>query len=322
MLRSCVTTATRLALPAATRLALPSVRHLAKACSATCTGKCHRRRQHTQNDSRGVAGVVHSIESMSAIDGPGLRYLIFLQGCHRRCVFCSNPDTWKVMAPHDDEDHARVGSDGTFSKIGGVMYTGDLENKIKHYVPYLRRNSGGVSCSGGEPLLQHDFVADLFRRVKALGLTTVLDTAGAGDPRHFDQVLDQTDLVLLCAKSFDPQTHFNLSKLHIDHLHHFVKAIDRHRQPFILRYVYIPDHPDFRTDRDADLDALGRFVNERPHCKGVELLPYHTLGKHKYDAMGIDYPMSEVRLPTKPQVDTIRHRLQVRLDPSKDILLA
>lgn len=277
---------------------------------------------HARTGSRGVAGVVHSIESMSAIDGPGLRYLIFLQGCMRRCVFCSNPDTWKVMAPHDDDLHHKVDSDGTFSHIGGVMYTADLEHKIAHYVPYLRRNQGGVSCSGGEPLLQADFVTDLFRRVQGLGLTTVLDTAGMGNPRQFDAVLKHTDLVLLCAKSFDPETHFRLSKLHIHHLDHFVDALDRNHQPFFLRYVYIPEHASFRTDRDADLDALGHFVNQRPHCQGVELLPYHTLGKHKWQAMGIAYPMDDVTNPTKHQTNKIKHRLEARLDPSKQILLA
>lgn len=284
---------------------------------------------HAHPSERGVPGVVHSIESMSAIDGPGLRYLVFLQGCMRRCVFCSNPDTWKVMAPHEEEDrdddgaHHKVENDGTFSKIGGVMYTSDLERKISHYVPYLQRNKGGVSCSGGEPLLQAQFVADLFHRVRHnLGLTTVLDTAGMGDPRQFDTVLEETDLVLLCAKSFNPQTHFDLSKIHINHLEHFVDAIDRNRTSFLLRYVYIPEDSTFRTDRDADLDALGHFVNDRPHCQGVELLPYHTLGKHKYDAMGIEYPMAHVKLPTKEQTANVKARLRARLDPSKQILLA
>ncbi|KAJ8601053.1 hypothetical protein CTAYLR_004513 [Chrysophaeum taylorii] len=216
---------------------------------------------------RGVKGVVHSIDSLSAVDGPGLRYLIFLQGCMRRCVFCSQPDTWKIHRRAD-----RVEGDGSLSQIGGLVYTGDLIEQIRRYVPYLRHHGGGVSCSGGEPLLQAEFVADLFERVgDGLGLTTVLDTAGMGDPKLFDAVLKKTDLVLLCAKSFDADKHYRLSNVRVSHLHKFVDALDRNLQPFALRYVFIPDHPAYRTDDDKDLDDIAAFVNQRPHCAYAQI---------------------------------------------------
>eukprot|EP00633_Aureoumbra_lagunensis_P000423 CAMPEP_0197286000 /NCGR_PEP_ID=MMETSP0890-20130614/1383_1 /TAXON_ID=44058 ORGANISM="Aureoumbra lagunensis, Strain CCMP1510" /NCGR_SAMPLE_ID=MMETSP0890 /ASSEMBLY_ACC=CAM_ASM_000533 /LENGTH=257 /DNA_ID=CAMNT_0042753969 /DNA_START=80 /DNA_END=850 /DNA_ORIENTATION=+ len=235
--------------------------------------------QKEKNDPRGVLGVVHSIESMSAIDGPGLRYLVFLQGCQRRCAFCSNADTWKVVSPHEEHE-IPVAADGT--RLGSVMYTSELEKRISRCANYLKTNEGGVSCSGGEPLLQARFVQDLFTRVKNnLGLTTCLDTSGMGDPHMFDAVLAETDLTLLCPKSFDPDLHYEISKLHINHLYDFVKAIDNQKASFMIRYVYIPDSP-FRTDSDRELDALAAFVNARPHCRGVELLPYHRLGVHKW----------------------------------------
>lgn len=141
-----------------------------------------------------------------------------------------------------------------------------------------------------------------------------------GDPKSFARLLAHTDLVLLCAKSFDPDLHAGISKLHISHLHSFVHALDRAQSAFFLRYVYLPAG-DFRTDTNAELDRIAAFVNERPHCNGVELLPYHELGKHKWAALGLDYPLADLTHPTADQVAQVEAALRSRLDDDKAILL-
>eukprot|EP00878_Enallax_costatus_P004356 GHUV01004592.1.p1 GENE.GHUV01004592.1~~GHUV01004592.1.p1 ORF type:complete len:240 (+),score=35.22 GHUV01004592.1:531-1250(+) len=166
-----------------------------------------------------VVGQIHSTESFSAVDGPGVRFLVFTQGCAMRCKFCSNPDTWSAHA-------------------GETISSKSLANQIRSVAPYLRPGGGGVTCSGGEPLLQPDFTAAIFREAHAMGLTTCLDTTGQGTKHHnWDKVLPHTDMVLFCIKHLDPEKYTGLTGLRQLGALKFAEELKTQRVPFWLRWV-------------------------------------------------------------------------------------
>lgn len=189
------------------------------------------------------------------------------------------------------------------------MSTDDLTLKLRKNMGYLLPNRGGITCSGGEPLVQAPFVRDLFRQTRALGLTTCLDTSGMGQKDHYAEVLAETDYVMLCTKSLDPDLHKAISGASIRHLLTFVDALDKAKVPFRVRHVLIPEGP-LCTGTPAELRRVLDFVNAREHCIGIELLPYHKLGVHKWSALGWEYPMMSMKSPSKeylmPVLDTLR----------------
>lgn len=227
-----------------------------------------------------VYGHVHSTESFSAVDGPGIRFLTFLQGCAMRCSFCSNPDTWSAHSGH-------------------VMSSKDIASKMEHVLPYLRTSGGGITCSGGEPLLQPHFVAALFREAHKMGVTTCLDTTGQGTKHHnWDIVLPHTDLVLFCIKHLDPEKYRQLTGLCQSGALKFAAELKARHIPYYARYVLIPGF----TDSTEDLSRLAEFASYQPSLKAVELLPYHVLGKNKWEALNLKYPLEGVTPPSKPEV--------------------
>lgn len=235
--------------------------------------------------SAGAGGCVHSVDTFTAIDGPGLRYLVFLQGCLLRCRCCANPDTWRMPGPGDRRTDAS-----------------ELVRDLQRYRSYVR----GITISGGEPLLQPRFVQDVFAGAKELGMDTCIDTAGQSGRRAWDAVLPHTDRVLMCLKHIDPEKYraFTGGADQARALT-FVERLNARRVPFDLRYLLVPGW----SDSAADLDAFGRFASVQPMLDRVELLPYHRLGIVKWDALGVEYPLRDVKVPTKDAVTAAIARL-------------
>ncbi len=238
-----------------------------------------------------IIGHIHSTESFGAADGPGVRFVIFTQGCKMRCRYCHNPDTWKIG--------------------GGEEVTADeLLKKALRYKAYWK-NGGGITVSGGEPLLQIDFLIDLFKKAKAQGVNTVIDTAGNPFTREepffskFSALMEYTDLLMLDIKEINPLRHKDLTgfeNTNILDMAHYLSDIGK---PVWIRHVLVPGHSDF----DEDLDALGAFVETLTNVQRVEVLPYHTLGKFKWENLGIKYSLEGVNPPSEERVQNAKKRI-------------
>ncbi|KAJ3337741.1 hypothetical protein HDU93_000631 [Gonapodya sp. JEL0774] len=246
-----------------------------------------------------VQGYVHSTESMGSLEGPGNRFLVFLTGCMCRCLYCENPDTWDVQ------------------KGGKLTPVSQLISHARRLLPYYTRSvgSGGVTVSGGDPLVQHDFLAAfLYAAKRELGLHTCVETTGLGTRRAVETVLPWTDLVLLCIKGTNPTTYSHITQTpsrSFSRLHAFISNLDERRIPWWCRYVVVPG----LTDRETDVDELVEMINTRGKgCERVELLPYHTLGEHKWKELGLDYPLAGTPYPEKARLQAMAAKIKAGLD--------
>lgn len=215
-----------------------------------------------------VLGNIHSYESMGTVDGPGIRYVVFLQGCPLRCKFCHNPDTWKIGERKIEES-----AEATLKKI--VRYKNYFGKK------------GGVTVTGGEPLVQSDYVLELFKLCKKEGIHTALDTSGYIFNEKVKEVLEYTDLVLLDIKAIDEEVYRSLTSVEIDNTLKFAKYLNEIGKKVWIRHVVVPTI----TDDDEMLERTAKFISELKNVEMVEILPYHTLGVFKYKELGIDYPL-------------------------------
>ena len=209
-----------------------------------------------------VTGRIHSFESFSTVDGPGVRYVIFLQGCPLRCKYCHNRDTRDVH-------------------LGEVYDTESIVEKILNYREYMGED-GGVTVSGGEPLLQIDFVIDLFKRLKTEGIHTAIDTSGFVDVDKLTDLLDYTDLVILDLKEMDNDTHKDLIGVDNAKILKFAEHISNSGVPMWIRHVLVPTI----TDKEEHLIKLKEYVSTLKNVEKVEVLGYHTLGSEKWDMIG------------------------------------
>ena len=216
-----------------------------------------------------MTGLIHSKESFGTVDGPGIRYVLFMQGCPLRCKYCHNPDTW--------------GHGGTSITVDEV-----LREFKKNKVFYSK---GGITLSGGEPLLQIDFDTALFAAAKAQGIHTCIDTSGITfDPKNtekIDALLRHTDLVMLDIKHIDPQKHKLLTGADNKNILAFAEYLGKKGIELWVRHVVVPG----LTDAPEDLERLGRFLATIPSVKALDVIPYHTMGVTKYKQMGIDYAL-------------------------------
>lgn len=216
-------------------------------------------------------GRIHSIESFGTVDGPGIRFLAFLQGCPMRCLFCHNPDTWDVHAP-----------------VAYEWTPEELLTETLRYRSYIK--SGGVTCTGGEPLLQAPFVKAYFRLCHQAGLHTALDTSGVIWNDEVREVLKDTDLVLLDIKTVDEALHKKLTGHSRTNNQHLLDYLQENAIPVWIRHVVTPNI----NDDEAHLRAVAEYLRSYEVIERVEILPYHTMGVHKYHDMGIPYPLEGV----------------------------
>ncbi|OOM77677.1 pyruvate formate-lyase-activating protein [Clostridium sp. BL-8] len=222
-----------------------------------------------------VKGNIHSIETMGLVDGPGIRVVVFFQGCALRCKFCHNPDTWACS--------------------GGEEYTPEeLVKKIERFKTYFASSGGGVTFSGGEPLRQPEFLLEVLRLCKIKGIHTCIDTAGYGFG-NYDKILKYTDLVLFDIKHYTREGYKNITLMEIDESLNFLEAMKRNNTKMWIRHVVVPG----LTDEETHLRSLKEFIDTIPNVEKVELLPYHMLGVNKYEGLGIKYPLEGIKAMDK-----------------------
>lgn len=245
------------------------------------------------NVSEKVMGKVHSLESFGAADGPGLRFVIFLQGCRMRCKYCHNPETWSFEGGEEWEPKA-------------------LFEKAYRYKNYWRDN-GGITISGGEPLLQIDFVTEVFKCAKEKGVHTTLDTAGnpftMEEPfiSKFNELMKVTDLFMLDIKEMDEEKHKSLTQWTNSNIIEMAKYLSDNGKDMWIRHVLVPG----LTDGEAELIKLKELLDELKTVKRVEILPYHTLGLFKWNNLGIEYPLPDAQPPTKEEVERAKELLGI-----------
>lgn len=225
-------------------------------------------------------GKILNIESMGLVDGPGIRTVIFMQGCPLRCVFCHNPESWNMSE-------------------GQSIDSDELYKRILRFRPYFERSGGGVTFSGGEPLLQKEFLLDMLKKLKAAGIHTCIDTSGAvkGD---FDEILSYTDLVLYDIKAIDDEGYRSICGGDISVTEDFQRALVRNGTPTVIRQVVVPGI----NDSDGYMLKLKDYIKEKiPHAHKVELLPYHLMGSHKYKKLGINEPLAGISAMDKAKTE-------------------
>ncbi len=242
-----------------------------------------------------MEGRIHSVFSGGTVDGPGIRFVVFMQGCPLRCKYCHNPDSWL----YND---------------GEVRSVTDLTNEIIKYKNYFGSN-GGLTVSGGEPLLQIDFVIELLKSVKKYGIHTAIDTSGymfnednEETLLKYQELIKYTDLFLLDIKHIDDESHKNLTGVSNKNTLAFAKWLSLNGKKMWIRHVLLTDY----TDNDESLIELSKFIKTLSTVEKVEVLPYHTMGEVKYEKMGMQYALKGVQPPTKDKVANARNILRLK----------
>ncbi|WP_100488952.1 pyruvate formate-lyase-activating protein [Sporolactobacillus pectinivorans] len=249
-----------------------------------------------------VLGNIHSVESFGTVDGPGIRFVVFVQGCPLRCRYCHNVDTRAIG-------------------IGKEMSAEQIVSELKDYLPFIQSSGGGITVSGGEPLLQIPFLIELFQACKQIGVHTAIDTSGGCyvDSPHFHQMFDElakyTDLVLLDLKEIDPDKHKWLTGVPNKNILAFARYLSEKRIPMWIRHVLVPGI----TDSESDLIGLGEFISTLDNVERVEILPYHKLGVYKWENMGLDYTLEGVEPPSNN--DVMRAYKLLQQNVGKDLVV-
>lgn len=228
-----------------------------------------------------MEGRVHSLQSLGTVDGPGLRYVVFLQGCPLRCVYCHNPDTWDPAG-------------------GAVMDTEELVEKILRCRPYFGAE-GGVTVSGGEPLLQAEFVTQLFARLKREGVHTALDTSGAGDLGKAPALLEVTDLVLLDLKFPTEEGYRQYCRGSLGQTEAFAALVAEKQVPLWVRHVVAPG----LNDTLEDMAAVKSWAQRQPTLEKIEWLPFHNLCLEKYQQLGVPFPLANTPPMDRERLDRL-----------------
>ena len=249
------------------------------------------------NPNPNIKGRIHSFESFALVDGPGVRCAVFLYGCALRCKFCHNPDTWCPSSISQTKE----------------MTARELFDKAIRYKPYWK-NNGGITVSGGEPLVQLDFVTEFFRLMKKEGVHTCVDTAGQPfrrDPEwldRFNELMSLTDLFMLDLKQFDSKLHVELTGKDNANILDMARYLSDNGKEMWIRHVLVPG----LTDGKEDLKALRKKLDEWTNVSRVEILPYHTLGLFKWENLGIPYSLEGVPVPTEEQVKEAEEILGIK----------
>lgn len=220
-----------------------------------------------------MLGKIHSTESFGTVDGPGIRFVVFLQGCPMRCLYCHNPDTWDIS--------------GGFNATADEIISTYLKNRSFY-------KDGGITVTGGEPLMQIDFLLELFAKAKEYSIHTCIDTSGCTfEPENtekLDKLLKLTDLVMLDIKHIDSYAHKVLTLRNNDNILAFAKHLEKKNIPIWVRHIIVEGY----TDNEDDLVRLGEFLGTLSNLKALDVLPYHTLGVNKYKELGIPYKLEDI----------------------------
>lgn len=232
-----------------------------------------------------MIGRIHSEETFATLDGNGIRYALFMQGCPYRCVYCHNPDTWDIYG-------------------GTAKSSQEVVNRISRYINYYK-SGGGVTLSGGEPLLQYGFTQEILQGVKALGLHTALDTSGAVYPPNIDTILEYTDLVILDIKGYDDAMYRRIAGGSMENSLRLLDKLEKTEVDVWLRTVIVPQ----LNDKEEDIIRYAQFAKVYKCVSKYELLAYHTLGLFKYESMGVDYPLSGVNPLDKDKLASLQQTL-------------
>lgn len=227
-----------------------------------------------------LKGNIHSTETFGTVDGPGIRFVVFMQGCPLRCKYCHNPDTWSMQG-------------------GREMTVAELLKEYESCREFYK--NGGITVTGGEPLMQIDFVTELFEAAKQQGIHTCLDTSGITftpeNREKFDRLIKSTDLVLLDIKHIEPSLHKELTAHDNANILDFARYLSDNGVPMWIRHVVVPDI----TADEKYLYELGRFIGGLKSVKALDVLPYHVMGAAKYEKLGIDYPLKGVEPASQEQ---------------------
>lgn len=231
-----------------------------------------------------MSGRIHSLESFGTVDGPGVRFVVFVQGCPMRCAYCHNPDTWAMTG-------------------GKIMEASEIIKQYERNLPFYK--DGGITVTGGEPLMQVDFLIELFTLAKEKGIHTCIDTSGIAykpENKAFTQKLDKlmtlTDLVMLDIKHIDPEKHKWLTQQPNDGILAFCEYLNDRKVDMWIRHVVVPTI----TDDDTYLYKLGYFIGQFSNVKALDVLPYHTMGKAKYEQLGMEYKLDGIPAMDKNKV--------------------
>ncbi|KXF79896.1 pyruvate formate lyase 1-activating protein [Enterovibrio coralii] len=236
-----------------------------------------------------VIGRIHSFESCGTVDGPGIRFIVFMQGCLMRCKYCHNRDTWDL-------------DDGREVSVEEIM------KEVVTYRHFIKASGGGVTASGGEAMLQPEFVRDFFRAAQAEGIHTCLDTNGY-IRKHtdiIDEVLDASDLVMLDLKQINDEIHQDLIGVPNKRVLDFARYLHKRGQKTWIRYVVVPGY----TDDEDSARRLGEFIKDMDNIEKIEMLPYHQLGAHKWEALGYEYELKDVSPPKKETMEMLKGILE------------
>ena len=229
-----------------------------------------------------VDGYIHSVETLGTVDGPGIRYVIFMQGCPLHCLYCHNPDSFKL-------------------KKGRHIASSLLLDQIERSADFLRRAKGGVTLSGGEPLVQPQFMASIFRGCKEMNLHTALDTTGHLGAKVTDAMLADIDLVLLDIKSFNPDIYRRVTGVELQPTLEFARRLDQMGKKMWIRFVLVPG----LTDDPANVDGLADFVASLKMVERVEVAPFHKMGEFKWQELGLPYELADTQPPTREEVQQV-----------------
>lgn len=228
-----------------------------------------------------TTGYVHSVETGGTVDGPGIRYVVFFQGCPLRCKFCHNPDSWKVNA--------------------GRQYTAEeLADDILRYRNFIKK--GGVTLSGGEPLLQPEFAAALLKRLKKEGIHTAVDTSGAIPLNACKEAVDAADLILLDIKSIDDIKCKELTGKGNSNALALLDYLEETKKPVWIRHVVVPGI----TENEEDIERMAKYLSKYTVIERVEILPFHKMGEYKWKELGMQYELFDTPAPEKESIARIK----------------
>lgn len=232
---------------------------------------------------------IHSIESFGTVDGPGIRFVIFMQGCALKCKYCHNRDTWNLSS-------------------GTVIALEELVDKITRYSNYFKASNGGVTVSGGEPLLQIDFLINLFKKLKELNIHTAVDTSGMFNiTPKLEELISLTDLFLIDIKHIDQDKCKELVGFSNEKELEFIRYLNKIHKPIWIRQVIIPGI----TDDEEDLIKLKNFISTLSNVQKIELLKYHNMGKFKWESLGEKYELENVPNATDADINRVKKILNI-----------